>query len=497
MTNRVVVIGDGGERTRTLEQKVFETFGCTVAIADDVASIGSVLDPPPDAVLIDVGEVDGSPGGVFREVQERVPDVPICLSNAPDDVEAAVRFVRSGAFNYLPKGASSVLDCASVLSRAVQARRPRRSRSVARKTGNDKLVGTSDAMQQVFDRIGTAAQIDMNVIVRGESGTGKELVASTIHAQSGRDAGTMRIVDCTTVSPQDLERVLLEGRPGAEQETGPVTDRLGDRTVALDYVGQLSVDAQATLTRCLKEKTRRHGSSSPGENADANIARVIGLTRNRLCDAVQKEEFRKDLYFRLAQFPIDLPPLRERESDVLQLARYFLDRHIEQCSSLEKATLTQEAEATLQSYCWPGNVRELLNVMERAAYAAATSSGRTTIGADDLMLEPNDPVHMPVLRAAPEPSSNTMGDGAIPPDDRKPPEVKASTSGASGENSTPEGVSLGTEEKQILPMDELKRRAVERAYRLCDGDVDHAAVELDIGRSTMYRMLKRYDIRDD
>lgn len=509
MTYRVVVIDDDRERTDALKQQLVPSTPCTIAVMEDLALFESRRDAPPDVVLASMDAVETSPEATLDRIQEQAPDARVLLSHAPDETQRGVRLARSGAYDYLPDDSSSVNDCAEAIQRAICTHRQdvsSHSQAIVRREGNDKLVGTSEAMQEVFDRIGTASKIDMNVVVRGESGTGKELVARTIHAQSDRDEGSLHMVDCTTVSAHDLEEVLFGNHVRSAYDAEPEDDRPGDRTVVLDYVGKLSVDAQAMLNRSLDAQNLRQGAVSPQDHQpQPGVARAIGLTRNHLRDAVQQNEFRKDLYFRLAQFPIQVPPLRERDGDVLQLARHFLDRYVEQCPDLEEATLSADAETVLRSYCWPGNVRELLNVIQRAVYAADPSSARPVIEAEDLMIQPDDPVHTPITSS----SSSASEESASKDTDRSEAATRngSDTTGsrsassttpvpADGKDPRQNGVPLGTDDRPILPLEELKRRAVERAYSLCDGDVDHAAVELDIGRSTMYRMLKRYDIRD-
>lgn len=507
MTHRVVVIDADRERTDALQRQLSDSISCTIVVVNDLESADRPLEARPDVVLISISAVDVSPETALQRIREQAPRATLLLSGAPDDTRRCVQLVRAGAYDYLTEESSTPSACASAIRQALNSRQQHSSsrwQSVVRHEETGKLVGTSEAMQEVFDRIGTATKMDMSVVVRGESGTGKELIARTIHAQSSRRNDALHVVDCTTVSERDLEDVLFGEHPRTTYADESAADCPADRTVVLDYVGKLSVSAQAMLNRSLKAQTLRQGAAAQTRNSEhPESARIIGLTRNDLRQAVRQDDFRKDLYFRLAKFPIHVPPLRERNGDVLQLARHFLDRHVAQCPTLDGATLTAEAKTILQSYCWPGNVRELLNVMGRAVHAAAPSSAHPEIDADDLMIEPEDAALTSLLARSAQPSSDTDRDQSST--------REKATSGRfnpNGEASGPEkappptvgvqerGVPLGTNECQILPLEELKRRAVERAYRICDGDVDHAAVELDIGRSTMYRMLKRYDIGD-
>lgn len=513
MPHHVIVIDDDIERTHALRQQLSDSASYMIDAVHNLNSVVDSPEAPPDIVLACMSAIDASTEAALQYLQEHLPDATVLLSHAPNDPRRIVQLVRDGAHDYLTVDASTASDCASAIRQAGEARRQHSASRpgsvfVVQSTDNAKLVGTSQAMQEVFDRIGTASKTDMSVVVRGESGTGKELVARTIHAQSARRDNPLYVVNCRTVSAEALETVIDGERPGTAYANDTADDRPGVRTVILDHVGQLSVDAQATLNHSLKYQ---HALSPSGDRDPSEIARVIGLTRGHLRSAVQRKEFCKDLYFRLATFPIRVPPLRDRDGDVLQLARHFLDQHVAQSPNLEDATLTEDAKTVLQSYCWPGNVRELLNVMERAVHTADTTAARAKVDTDNLMINPDDPVHRPLL--APSTSANTDSDASsthegTPRDEaardeaapgEPQPDGNASTAGAADtltENPQQHDVPLGTEERQILPLEELKRRAVERAYTLCNGDVDHAAVELDIGRSTMYRMLKRYDIRD-
>lgn len=529
MAHRIVVIDDDPDRTHSIETHLNDRLSCTIESARTLEAAFDAVSGSPDVVLATADAKGTSPVEVAGRVRDAWPLASVIIAGAPSNTQHAVQTIRAGAYEYLTTQETTASRCAESIEEAVRDRHRNRagqSGAITRVSGTDKLVGTSDAMQEVYERIGTASQIDMSVLVRGESGTGKELVARTIHAQSARRDGPLLLVDCTTVPPHALEQALLSDEPGGDFGAATGYGSLDNRTVVLDHVEELSVDAQAMLDRVLQaQSVRRAGRAGP-DAPDRTGARVIGLTRCDLRERVRNERFRKDLYFRLAQFPVEVPPLRAREDDILQLARHFLGRHVDDCAGIDEAVITDCAQETLQAYCWPGNVRELRNVVERAAYVAGHSGPAIEIEVDHLMLEPGDPAHVPVDPGAQEASGDasesapsdasgtTPVDGTARPSQaavnglaprgdgtstvRAPSGTNAESRGdALAEPAEAGGVALGTDEELILSIDELKRRAVERAYRLCDGDVDRAAVELDIGRSTMYRMLKRYDIRDD
>ena len=235
---------------------------------------------------------------------------------------------------------------------------------------SEKLIGDSEALYDLIEAIGIAAQTDQNVLIQGETGAGKTLAARTIHAQSARRNHWLIVVNCAVLSPNQLPSLLL-GSPEHSSKGG--LDAATGGTVVFDHVDQLAPESQAHLAHLLET----HSFTLPVDSdPSAFNVRLLFLTTAPL----PTETFRDDLYYRLRQFPIQVPPLRDRADDIVALARHFLRHERHPPSSGPNDSLSRGAQSALRTHDWPGNIRELRNAMTQAAAVSET----TTIEADDL-----------------------------------------------------------------------------------------------------------------
>ena len=244
---------------------------------------------------------------------------------------------------------------------------------LAERRGLPEIVGQDTTLKQVVTTLRRAAASDATVLLGGESGTGKELFAHALHAFSGRADGPFVAINCAAIPETLLESELFGHEKGAF--TGAVARKPGKFEVAhrgtlfLDEIGDLPLPLQAKILRAIEERRfERVGGNTP---LQVDV-RLVAATNKDLRAAVAARQFREDLFFRLSVFPITIPPLRERASDVPVLATYFTDRF---CKDLKKPALrlSPQAEELLGSYSWPGNVRELQNCIERAVILCDTA----------------------------------------------------------------------------------------------------------------------------
>jgi transcriptional regulator with GAF, ATPase, and Fis domain len=238
----------------------------------------------------------------------------------------------------------------------------------------DEIVGSSGALQKVLSLVSKVASTDTTVLVTGETGTGKELIARAIHRQSRRASRAFVCVNCAAV-PRDLIASELFGHEKGSF-TGASQRRLGrfelaeGGTIFLDEVGELPVGTQIALLRVLQEhEFERVG----GTRSIRTNVRVIAATNRKLQVAIQAGTFRSDLFYRLNVFPIDMPPLRERQEDIPVLVEYFVD-HCARKAKKNIQRITIESLDILRSYSWPGNIRELRNVIERSIIMCETEN---------------------------------------------------------------------------------------------------------------------------
>jgi two-component system nitrogen regulation response regulator GlnG len=332
---------------------------------------------PGDDGLKLLGEIGGRPDSPF-----------VVVMTAEDTMRSAVEAMKRGAADYLGKPFDLtrveriVRDLAAAAPEEREAEReeaplpaggsiedridpgaePRRYRDVALP---ETLVGRSAAMVEVYKEVGRVARTEMTVLLMGESGTGKELVARAVHANSGRSKGPFITVNMAAI-PKDLIESELYGHEKGSF-TGAVERRPGKfelasgGTLFLDEIGEMPIELQAKLLRVLQEReVDRVGGNRP---LPVDV-RVVAATNADLARSVEEGRFRRDLYYRLAVVPIRLPPLREREGDVILLARHFIARYGEQLKG-RPVTLSKDAEPLLLAHPWPGNVRELQNVIQR------------------------------------------------------------------------------------------------------------------------------------
>lgn len=248
-----------------------------------------------------------------------------------------------------------------------------------------RIIGESSALKKMLARLEAVAQTSASVLIEGESGVGKELVAHVLHAYSTRSQGSLVKVNCASIPQELFESEFFGHVKGAF--TGAIRDRVGrfqladGGTIFLDEVGEIPLPLQSKLLRVLQESEYERVGDEATYTLDV---RVIAATNRDLEQAVEQGRFREDLYYRLSVFPIEVPPLRERGDDVLQLASHFLERACKEFG-LRPLTLSRKQAALLTRYSWPGNIRELKNVIERAAILSQGKVLRLDLAMADIL----------------------------------------------------------------------------------------------------------------
>ncbi len=307
---------------------------------------------------------------LLEEIKRREWSTEVIIITGQGTISTAVEAIKKGAYDYLTKPVQpdrlrTIVPKALERQNLILTNR-RLEQTIKSMTRYDDMVGQSDNMQQIYNLVDAVANTTANVLITGESGTGKELVARAVHNKSNRARAPFFALNCSAFPRDILENELFGHEKGAF--TGALNEKPGcfemanNGTLFLDEIGEMPADTQAKLLRVLEDKRFRRLGGTKELSVDV---RVIAATNRKIKQAISDGKLREDLYYRLSVMEIDLPPLRERMSDVQLLLREFLKLFNERNSKAIKG-FTAEALEILGSYSWPGNVRELKNAAERA-----------------------------------------------------------------------------------------------------------------------------------
>ncbi len=370
MSARILIVDDEEIVVRSC-QRILAAGGHRIDATDNGFDALRLADENAyDIVVLDImmPRMDGIE--VLQQLKERHPDVDVIMITGLSQIQTAVKAMKLGAFDYLPKPFDpDELD--AVVARALERRRllqdnadPKGEDSAKYRFEN--IIGSSAAMQKVFALIARCAPTNSTVLITGESGTGKEMIARAIHHNSLRQDQPFVTVDCNTLSENLLESELFGHVKGSF--TGAVANKRGMFEVAnggtlfLDEFGNIPLDTQAKLLRVIQEREFRPVGSTQVQTTNV---RLVAATNKDLLAMVAAGTFREDLYYRVAVFPIHAPALRERRDDIPALAFHFLKRV---CAELDRPVpeISEAAMSALAQHDWPGNVRELENAIQRA-----------------------------------------------------------------------------------------------------------------------------------
>jgi len=452
--DRILVVDDTAIIRKTLEERL-RGKRYAVSTAGSIAEAEKrIAGNSFDLIFLDMELPDGD-GKVFIErMSQSSPKPLVVMITANGSVESVVECMRSGAFDYVTKPFSMtqidlVLKKASEFQRAVKVTDFLNRDSISRR----EIIGKSPAIVRLRELIHRVGRTNATVMISGENGTGKELVANEIFLNSQRLNKPFIKVNCAAISETLIESEFFGHEKGSF--TGATDQRDGrfeladGGTILLDEVSEISLALQAKLLRVLQEREFERVGGNKTIKVDV---RVLATTNRDLLKAVQKGDFREDLYYRLNVFPIQVPPLRDRTGDVELLANHFLERFSRE-HGLKNSGFSPEAMAGLVAHNWPGNVRELQNVVERAAILAEEGS---PITAELMGLLPPQ-----VALAAPVASPVT--NGSVP---------------------EPNG--------EVVPLHEMEKRAIKHALLQTNGNRTQAAEMLQISIRTLRNKLAEY-----
>ncbi|MFD1950534.1 nitrogen regulation protein NR(I) [Sphingomonas arantia] len=369
MSGRILVVDDDAA-IRTVVREALRRAGHSVELAPTLAAARARIAAfEPDVLITDVILPDGNGLDMLAGLIALRPQMPAIVMSAQNTLATAVRATEEGAFDYLPKPFDLAELCRSVEAALAIGRRDAVAPDGDIVTDGLPLIGRSPAMQDVYRTIARVVANDLTVLVLGESGTGKELVAQAIHDLGPRAARPFVAINMAAI-PRDLIESELFGHErgaftGAAQRSVGRFEQAQGGTLFLDEIGDMPIDAQTRLLRVLQAGAFTTVGGTRQIVADV---RVIAATHKDLTALIAAGRFREDLYYRLNVVPVRLPPLRQRGSDIIDLAKHFLDRAA--ADGLPRKHLSEEASARLLRHDWPGNVRELENVMRRTAVLA-------------------------------------------------------------------------------------------------------------------------------
>jgi len=443
---KILIVEDDPGLQRQLRW-AFEPYRVLTA-SNRKAALDLMASERPPVVLLDLGlppDADGPSEGLatLTGLLDQAPHTKVIMMTGQADRSYAVKAVANGAYDFYQKPVDADV-LALIVKRAYElSQLEDEHRKLTRGTGDDVFPGfttTFPALQETLKRVRDVADSDIGVLITGESGTGKELIARGVHDWSARAQGPFVAINCAAIPDNLLESELFGHEKGAF--TGAVkttvgkVEQAGGGTLFLDEIGDLGLPLQAKLLRFLQERViERIGGRRP---IGVDV-RLVSATNQVLSEAIEAGTFREDLYYRLSEFSVDLPPLRERADDAVVIANVLLQKLADEMRRPTRG-FSADALAALAAHDWPGNVRELQNRLKRAL---VTAKGQK-ISAEDL--------------------------------DLKAPSV------------TPKRETLQE------ARDRAERIAIENAIAVSGGNISNAAKILKISRPKLYNLLRRYEI---
>lgn len=367
---KILIIDDNESVRYTLESVLEEAGFNTVSVEDGFKAIDEVRSKKYDLIICDMKlpKMDGMQ--IMEEIMKISPETPLIFLTAFGDIKNAVEAMRKGAFDYITKPFDND-DMVITIRKALELKYLNQELEILRKKSDESykgsgIIGSSPQMKEIFDQVNIVAPTNLTVLIQGESGTGKEVIANMIHRSSQRAARPFVAVDCGAIPESLIESELFGHEKGAftdakMQREGKFEQANGG-TIFLDEITNLSDSNQIKLLRAIQErKITRIGGKKP---LTLDV-RILTATNVRLADAVNNGKFRADLYYRLNEFHLDLPALRERTGDLPSLVDHFV-RDANQELNKNVETISDEVMEKISKHHWPGNVRELRNTIRRA-----------------------------------------------------------------------------------------------------------------------------------
>ncbi|HJU63771.1 MAG TPA: sigma-54 dependent transcriptional regulator, partial [Candidatus Binatia bacterium] len=447
--NRILVVDDERSIAGALSLILSES-GYHVLTADSFIEATKILaERQIDLVITDLRLADASGIDLITHIKSTALDTEVILMTAYGSLDITIEAIKCGAYYYLDKPYTPQ-HLLALVERALQFATIKRENQRLKRTliaENEAfgMIGRDPKMRQIIETIRTAAPSDASVLIEGESGTGKELIAAAFHTASHRAARPFIRINCAAIPHELIESELFGYKKGAF--TGADRDKRGlieaaaEGTLLLDEIAEMPAHLQTKLLRVLQErKLRRLGDE---QEISVNFRLVCATNRNT-AKLLEEGVLRKDLYFRISTIKIKVPPLRERDDDVLLLATHFLD-HYRKRYDKNIRDIAPETIARLMLYDWPGNIRELESVIERAVLFCN----------GDILL----PRCLPEDFQIPQPASTRL---LIPP---------------------------------LVPMEEIEREAILQTLERTSGNVMKSAQILRFPRPTFYRKLKKFGIK--
>jgi DNA-binding NtrC family response regulator len=457
MKDRILIVDDEPDMLTLLQRSIGAELDCEVdAVTSGEDALRLLETTAYDLALVDI-RMPGMDGMELLERVKRInPWMTVVMMTAYGVVELAVESIKKGAYDFITKPFEHD-KLVHMLRKALERSRLLREnlnlqRRIKEEEPFHNLIGTSLAMQRIYQTIRMIAKTDVTVLITGESGTGKDLAARAIHSLSPRSSGQYVAVNCPTLPESILESELFGHRKGAF--TDARSDKIGlfeearAGTLYLDEIGDIAPSIQTKLLRVLQEKEIRPLGQTKSIKVDV---RVIASTNRNLREKIRSQEFREDLFYRLNVLSLHMPPLRARREDIPLLVEHFLERY---CKEFDKALLSLSPELMdqLLRRNWEGNVRELENFIKRI-----------------ILLSTGNVVQSYEVGWTDEPLNECVVDGSV----------------------------------RALPYKEAKQRVLQRfhAEYLCDllrrhnGNVTHSAQECGLERQALQQIIRRYGLK--